>query len=72
MKINPILFTNVDTVYGPFESDTRPGVRHYVFEWSTDDYKIFCTCEGWKYRQHCKHVDSINDSEESEDFNVSL
>ena len=73
IRIKPILFTDVDTVYGPFESSSRPDLKHYVFEWHTDEYKVFCTCEGWKYRQHCKHVDSIKDDyEEGGDFDVSL
>jgi len=40
------------------ESTTRPGLFHYTFKLRNGG--VVCTCEGWQFQGHCKHVVSLN------------
>jgi hypothetical protein len=40
-----------------FASKSRPGLVHTVV---VDTNGVRCTCEGWKYRKHCRHIDEIS------------
>jgi hypothetical protein len=39
-----------------FLSESRDDLVHYVVDGPGG---VICTCEGWQYRQHCKHVDRV-------------
>lgn len=65
----PIAARDVEVVYGPLLSKSRPGVKHYVFVLTDGSTK--CTCEGYKYRQHCVHIDMLPSDGDAE-FDVSL
>lgn len=69
----PVAAVDVKTVYGPWESSSRPGLKHYTYHMA--DGKFKCTCEGFSFRGHCKHVDQIQNAlgeEDGEDFDVSM
>jgi hypothetical protein len=72
--ILPEVCRDVKVVYGPWDSssDKTGRVKHYTFE--TQGGTLKCTCEGWMYRQSCKHTTAIRDhkGEEEADFDVSL
>lgn len=66
----PVVTTDVSTVYGPWESSSRPGLKHYTFELQSGALK--CTCEGYKYRQDCKHTKMIQERNAEDDFDISV
>jgi hypothetical protein len=39
-------------------STSREGTYHFTFVFNKYPH-IFCTCEGWKYHEHCRHVDEL-------------
>jgi hypothetical protein len=46
-------FKGKDAKVYDFPSETRAGVVHQV---TVSKSGARCTCEGWQYRQSCKHV----------------
>jgi hypothetical protein len=43
------------------ESESRPSRYHYVMK--LREGGMICTCEGWQYNGHCKHLEQIPDEE---------
>ena len=59
IEIGTCLDTNNDEVaYASFPSETRPEINHSTVM-RLKDAEASCTCEGFKYRGHCKHVNSM-------------
>ena len=44
----------------PFRSQTNPDVTYFVSRWK--DGSVTCTCPGFTYREHCRHVDECVNS----------
>lgn len=53
------------------ESKSRRGMYHTTLH--TTEGKWHCTCEGWRYRYNCKHVNQLKEEQgEDDDIQVSL
>ena len=44
----------------PFRSQTNPDITYFVSRWK--DGSVTCTCPGFTYREHCRHVDECVNS----------
>lgn len=42
------------------ESHTEDNVFYYVLEFDYNGERLFvCTCPGFRYRNHCKHIEEV-------------
>ena len=48
------------------ESESRPGLYHYTFKLRRGG--VICTCEGWQFQGHCKHVVDLPLDEAAQDI----
>lgn len=52
---NKIIVYPVNRKVVYFKSESKPGVKHKVMRARTG--KVVCTCEGFLWRETCKHVE---------------
>jgi hypothetical protein len=56
LNLNPSKFLG-EAAVTRVESLTRPGKYHYVMK--LRDGGVICSCEGYQYNSHCKHLDNL-------------